>query len=83
MIKKRIIITGTSSGLGLEIAKKFLNTGSYVWGCSRSKSNISHKNYNHTIVDLEKIIQINKWINKIKRETMGQARYINLKCSLL
>ncbi len=72
LINKRIIITGTSSGLGLEIAKKFLNTGSYVWGCSRSKSNISHKNYNHTIVDLEKIIQINKWIKKIKRETMGK-----------
>lgn len=72
MIKKRIIITGTSSGLGLEIAKKFLNTGNYVWGCSRSKSNILHKNYNHSIVDLEKITQINKWIKKIKRETMGK-----------
>ena len=73
LIKKKIIITGTSSGLGLELAKKFLSDGNYVWGCSRSKSSILHKNYSHSIIDIEKVKQINKWVNKIKNETTNNV----------
>ena len=73
LIKKKVIITGTSSGLGLELAKKFLSEGNYVWGCSRSRSSISHKNYSHSIIDLEKVTQINKWVNKIKNETTNKV----------
>ena len=73
LIKKKVIITGTSSGLGLELAKKFLSEGNYVWGCSRSRSSISHKNYSHSIIDIEKVTQINKWVNKIKNETTNKV----------
>lgn len=78
LIKKKVIITGTSSGLGLELAKKFLSEGNYVWGCSRSRSNISHKNYRHSTVDIEKVKQINKWANKLKKETTNKIDLIIL-----
>jgi len=35
-IKKNVFITGTSRGLGLEIAKNFLEKGWVVYGASRS-----------------------------------------------
>ena len=44
-----------------------------MWGCSRSRSSISHKNYSHSIIDIEKVTQINKWVNKIKNETTNKV----------
>ena len=73
LTKKKIVITGTSSGIGYDLAKKFLKSGNYVWGSSRSASKISHKNYKHKILDLEKKNQINKWIKKIKKETFNSV----------
>jgi len=73
LTKKKIVITGTSSGIGYDLAKKFIKSGSYVWGCSRSASKISHKNYKHKILDLEKKNQIDKWIKKIRKETFNSV----------
>jgi 3-oxoacyl-[acyl-carrier protein] reductase len=67
--RKNIIITGTSNGIGLELARKFLKSGNFVWGCSRSKSNISHKNYKHNVLNLEKKNEIEKWIKKVSKES--------------
>ena len=67
--RKNIIITGTSNGIGLELARKFLKSGNFVWGCSRSKSNISHKNYKHFVLNLEKKNEIEKWIEKVSKES--------------
>ena len=35
MTKKRIFITGVSSGLGYGLALNYLKAGEDVWGCSR------------------------------------------------
>jgi 3-oxoacyl-[acyl-carrier protein] reductase len=49
---KVILITGTSRGVGLEIAMHFLNLGGIVIGISRTSGVISHNNYTHYSVDL-------------------------------
>ncbi len=41
MDKKIVFITGVSRGIGLEIAKCFLNDGHFVIGTSRSHFNLS------------------------------------------
>lgn len=46
------IITGTSKGLGKELAKELLDIGHKVTGISRGESTISHKNYKHISLDL-------------------------------
>ena len=70
MIKNlKILITGTTSGIGHELAKFFLDEDNMVWGCGRKKNNINRPNYFHTKVDLSDNNQIEKWINKIEKET--------------
>ena len=64
-----IVITGTSRGVGHELAKKFLSNGNKVWGCSRSKSNIHKKNYFHTKMNLCNENKIKKWVKKIEKQT--------------
>ena len=63
---KVIFITGTSRGIGREIATTFLKLGAVVIGLSR-KSNpkiIKNKNYHHFICNLENFGQLKKTINK-------------------
>ena len=70
MIKNlNIIITGTTSGIGNELTKKFLDGGNNVWGCARKESNINSSNYFHTKVDLSDSKQIENWIRKVEKET--------------
>jgi len=65
---KNILITGTSRGIGNYLAKRFLNTGNKVWGCSRKKNNIKHKNYFHKKLDLNNEKKIIKWIKELSRK---------------
>lgn len=63
---KNIVITGTSCGIGYELAKKFLKSGNYVWGCSKSKSKIKYKNYFHQRLDLSNFNKLKNWVKNIK-----------------
>jgi 3-oxoacyl-[acyl-carrier protein] reductase len=47
-----IFITGTSKGIGFELANLFLNEGHNVFGCSRGESSIINKNYKHYTCDV-------------------------------
>ena len=51
---KNIIVTGSSSGIGLSITKALLKNKANVLGISR-KIQISNKNYQHIEFDLSKI----------------------------
>ena len=42
MIKKNIIITGITKGIGLAIAKKFLQNNFHVIGCSSQLENVQN-----------------------------------------
>jgi len=67
-----ILITGTSSGIGLKLAKIFLKNGNKVWGCSRKNKKISHKNYFHSKVDLANITMTVKWASKVQKESQNK-----------
>jgi 3-oxoacyl-[acyl-carrier protein] reductase len=49
---KIVLITGTSRGVGLEIAKHFIKYNATVIGLSRTASSIVHSNYTHFLVDI-------------------------------
>ena len=73
---KKVLITGSSKGIGLEIAKNFSNLGSEVFINSRSTNNlISAKKYinNSNLItcqaDLSKELGINKLFKLIKSKT--------------
>ena len=50
------------------MAKRFLKSGNKVWGCSRKKDNIKHKNYIHKRIDLSSEKKIIKWIKQISKK---------------
>lgn len=49
---KHVLVSGASRGVGLEIAKHFLQQGATVIGLSRGASTYKHANYIHFSVDL-------------------------------
>ena len=47
-----VIVTGSSSGIGLAIAERFLREGHSVFGFDKQESAIGHPNYRHILQDI-------------------------------
>ncbi len=54
----RILITGTSKGIGLALAKRYLEQGHEVFGLDLLESSINDKKYHHFVVDVSKKKQL-------------------------
>ena len=52
MNKYKVLITGTTQGIGRAIAIKFLNEGHEVYGMDRQLTTIFHENYFHHVCDV-------------------------------
>lgn len=63
-----LVITGTSRGIGHHLAEHYLAQNWVVAGCSRSQTNIVHKNYHHTEVDVTDEKQVVAWIKSVARK---------------
>ena len=50
----KVLISGSSNGIGLAAAKKYLELGHEVYGLDLQKSNISAPNYYHFVCDIRK-----------------------------
>ena len=51
-MNRKILITGTSRGIGKYLVEYYTNIGYVVFGCSRSKVNFDFKNYTHFCLDI-------------------------------
>jgi len=63
----KVIVTGSSSGIGLSITKHLLNTGYSVVGISRTGSSrqISHENLENCLLDLSNIDDLPEAVNSL------------------
>ena len=70
MDKKIVFITGVSRGIGLEIAKNFVNEGYFVVGTSRSKFDLSKvlnsENCLHLSIDATNRDQVSSCLDELK-----------------
>lgn len=73
-----VLITGTTRGLGCELAKYFTNNGYKVIGCSSSSASvIEAPNYSHYTFDLRDFNETNAAIRKIALTHGGLDGLVN------
>lgn len=80
----KIVITGTSKGIGKAIALKFLSLGHEVIGLDILKESINHINYKHIVSDiysdsLPSIDNVDVLINNAGVQDSGKDIDVNLK----
>jgi benzil reductase ((S)-benzoin forming) len=81
-MKKTILITGCSSGLGLALTNYYLEKGFKVYGISRNKSNIENINFTHIIFDLSEISKIKEILSPIIQD-ISQIETVFLNAGML
>ncbi len=62
------IITGTSKGIGKQLAMHYLSLGDVVVGCSRGKSNIEHDCYTHYHLDVSDETAVIDMVRSTKKQ---------------
>jgi 3-oxoacyl-[acyl-carrier protein] reductase len=65
---KVAVITGSSSGIGLGLVKKFVADGYIVHSCSRRDSGFQHPNHKHAAIDLGDREKVEEWIKAVVNE---------------
>lgn len=66
-MKRNIIITGTSKGLGYELALKYIEDGFRVIGCSRKEQSIYHEDYIHYTVDVTDEDNVKSMVRDVRK----------------
>lgn len=74
---RTILITGSSRGLGKELAEHFLNIGDTVLGCARSDSQIQHQNYRHYQLDITSAEDVTNFFFRLRRDVEYLDALIN------
>ena len=67
-MSKIFLITGDRKGIGRSLTEYYLDKGNIVIGCSRSGSNLIHKNYEHFICDVGDEESVKKVTSAIRKK---------------
>lgn len=81
-MKKNILITGCSSGLGLALTNYYLEKGFRVYGISRTKLNIENINFTHIVFDLAEVSKIKEILSPIIQD-ISQIETVFLNAGML
>ena len=80
----KVVVTGSSNGIGKAIAEKFLACGHTVIGIDKEQSSLQHANYTHVVADiftskLPKIDGVEILVNNAGEQDGGRDIDVNLK----
>jgi 3-oxoacyl-[acyl-carrier protein] reductase len=76
-LNRRILITGTTRGIGRFLAEHHLAAGDQVIGCGRSEATIEHARYAHHRLDVTDEAAVGNVITEIRRRFGGLDVLIN------
>jgi 3-oxoacyl-[acyl-carrier protein] reductase len=76
-VRRRILITGSTRGLGRFLAEHYLAAGDCVIGCGRGEAAFEHERYVHHSVDLTEDAAITQLFAEIRRNNGGLDVLIN------
>ena len=68
MMNKKILITGTSKGIGKYLVDYYTKLGNTVIGCSRNKINNTFENYEHFVCDISDEKSVKSLFKKISKD---------------
>lgn len=66
-----VMITGSSRGLGRDLAARFALSGWIVAGCSRGPATLAAPSYHHTSVDITDEAQVRQWVSGVRKAHGG------------
>lgn len=72
-----ILITGSRKGIGRKLAEHFLALNKFVIGCSRTESDLVHKNYTHFCLDVTDEFEVKKMFFQLRQDYQGLDVLIN------
>ena len=80
----KVVVTGSSNGIGKAVAEKFLACGHTVIGIDKAKSSLKHARYTHVIADifsgeLPEIADVEVLVNNAGVQDSGADIDVNLK----
>lgn len=73
----RILITGTTRGLGRHLAEHYLDQGAQVIGCGRTPATITHDRYTHFCLDVSDDAAVRAVTAEVRRQLGGLDALIN------
>ena len=65
--EKIVLVTGSSRGVGRQIAQHFMNGGATVIGFARGEGSITHERYHHVKVDLADVQAIQAAFSSVRK----------------
>ncbi len=74
---RNILITGSSRGLGREMAEYFLQHGDHVYGCARSEASINHPNYHHYSLNIASAEEVSEFFFTLRKDIKQLDALIN------
>ncbi len=76
-MEKCALVTGSSSGLGLEISKFLINSGYTVFGGSRSGTDLEHENFYDVELDLTSEDSVEEFFETVREFTSKLDLVVN------
>lgn len=76
-MKRLLLITGTSKGIGLHLAGHYLAAGLRVAGCSRGAAALTHPDYSHHQLDVSDEAAVVRMVREVARQAGGIDALIN------